>query len=299
MITEITESVDLRGDNTLIEGTFNQINFVMADETKIITRIYGKISHTFSEIGGLANILILLSKIILYFWTENNILIYLISTILPIEEKKKFFAKNNQDIYFNNLPRSKSFLYIPKLSKKTLAKSKENEKNLKDNSNDYILENKNKNHLNNNNNNNLKNQNLSNQDNLNRENIIPNFRKNLELNKKRSSQRQSSLRLKMENCPKIDENEENKPKYSKEKNHKFHFFNKLCIWACLPKKKKKFLSLSKNIIYKKLSMENILEMTIKLQIIKNYLFDEEQNKKLENLPEFNLLEHLNECYNIQ
>jgi hypothetical protein len=70
-MTEITESVDLRGDNTLIKGTFNQINFIMADETIIITRIYDKISYSFAQIGGLAHIFILLSKLILYYWSKK------------------------------------------------------------------------------------------------------------------------------------------------------------------------------------------------------------------------------------
>ena len=32
--SDVTENVDLRGDNTLIKGTFNQMTFIMADETK-------------------------------------------------------------------------------------------------------------------------------------------------------------------------------------------------------------------------------------------------------------------------
>ena len=264
----------------------------MADETIIITRIYDKISYTFSQIGGLAHIFIFLSKIILYFWSENNMLIYLISTILPNEEKDKFFAKENPYIDFENLPRSRTFLYNQKLTKKSMAKSNENDKIIGDNSNDYIIRNRNENQLNDNDN--PENRNLSNQDNLNRENIIPNFVKSLKQHKKRLSQRESISRLNIENSPKKEDIKENKTK-----NPKIHFFNKLCIWACLPKKKKIFLSLSKEIIYKKLSMENILEMSIKLQIIKNYIFDEELKKKLEKLPEFNLKDHFNECYTIQ
>ena len=97
-LSKINVNVDLRGDNTLFKGTFNQINFIMADETRIITRIYEKISNSFAQIGGLTQALIILSKTILYFWSENNVLIYLISTILPNEEKIKFFKKSNNNI---------------------------------------------------------------------------------------------------------------------------------------------------------------------------------------------------------
>ena len=97
-LSEINENVDLRGDNTLFKGNFNQINFIMADETKIITRIYEKISNSFATIGGLTQALIILSKTILYFWSENNVLIYLISTILPNEEKIKFFRGSKNDV---------------------------------------------------------------------------------------------------------------------------------------------------------------------------------------------------------
>ena len=121
-LKEIKESVDLRGDNTLIKGTFNQINFIMADETIIITRIYDKISYSFAQIGGLAHIFILLSKLILYFWSKNNVLLYLISTILPNEEKDNFLEK----------PRNASNLELEKVEKpKTFLFSKMRGRNLK------------------------------------------------------------------------------------------------------------------------------------------------------------------------
>ena len=37
-LSTVKEYVDLRGENTLFKGTFNQINFIMADEAKIINR---------------------------------------------------------------------------------------------------------------------------------------------------------------------------------------------------------------------------------------------------------------------
>ena len=45
-------------------------------------------------------------------------------------------------------------------------------------------------------------------------------------------------------------------------------------------------------------MENILEISIKLQIIRNLLLNEEQSKQLEKLPLFKLKDHLKENYKI-
>lgn len=97
-LSDVKEYVDIRGSNTLIKGTFNQINFVMADEIKIISRFYEKITISFAQIGGLTHGLILIAKVILYFWSENNILIYLISRIISNEETKDFFKTENKQI---------------------------------------------------------------------------------------------------------------------------------------------------------------------------------------------------------
>jgi hypothetical protein len=146
-LNEITENVDLRGDNTLFKGTFNQITLIMADETKIITRIYDKISYSFAQIGGLAQLFILLSKIILYFWSKNNILIYLISTILPNEEKNKVLTKANNNSELENIVRPKSFLFGKKSGKAFKKIIEENNANINNNNNKDILNNS-KNNLN-------------------------------------------------------------------------------------------------------------------------------------------------------
>ena len=78
----------------------------------------------------------------------------------------------------------------------------------------------------------------------------------------------------------------------------FHFCNKFCINAFLPKKKKTFLSIAEQIIDRQLSMENILEITIKLQILKHLLLTEEQSKKIDKIPLFKLIDHLQENYKI-
>ena len=45
-------------------------------------------------------------------------------------------------------------------------------------------------------------------------------------------------------------------------------------------------------------MENILEISIKLQILRHLLLEEEESKQLDNLPIFKLKEHLEENYRL-
>jgi hypothetical protein len=125
IFSDVSENVDIRGENTLFKGTFNQVNFIMADDTKIISRVFEKLSSSLAQIGGLAQAFILLTKVILYFWSENNILIYLISTIISDEEKEKFFDNENKNIHINILKRERNLN----------VKYKKKEENLKINNN--------------------------------------------------------------------------------------------------------------------------------------------------------------------
>ena len=84
----------------------------MSDDTKIVVRIYEKLSSVFAQIGGLAHSIILIGKFILYFWSDNNILIHLISKIIPQKEENDFFIQNKkiniEDI--SRLNKSKTFV---------------------------------------------------------------------------------------------------------------------------------------------------------------------------------------------
>jgi len=303
----------------------------MADETKIITRIYEKISNSFAMIGGLTHALILLSKTILYFWSENNILVYLISTILPDEEKIKFFNKSNNNNELGNIERPKSFLFNKAGRRR---KSNNNNDNQNQNRDLSVIENKN----------NFSNDNFIRIDNIQnaynsfqpndiiRENIIPNANnlvkemksKSLEENKSRPNFQKNLYLFKLlkfiylnnliflrqfKNIPEAENKKDNAKKFEKEDLNKsqsfmvkniaeFNFFNKFCITAFLPKKKKTFLSFAEKIIDRKLSMENILEITIKLEILRHLLLDEEESKQLDKLPLFKLKDHLEENYKI-
>lgn len=72
----------------------------------------------------------------------------------------------------------------------------------------------------------------------------------------------------------------------------------MCPILFLSKKKKKFLEIAVEIINKKLSVENILELSIKFEILKNKAINEEEIKILNKLPLFKINDHLKEDYKI-
>jgi len=110
-VSKIIERVDIRGSNNLSKDIFNQFTFTMSDETKIVTRLYEKISNKIAEIGGLAHALIILGKGILYFWSNNNILLYLISRIIPYSEVNNFFNEKFDNDPFKDIKRKKTILF--------------------------------------------------------------------------------------------------------------------------------------------------------------------------------------------
>lgn len=80
--------------------------------------------------------------------------------------------------------------------------------------------------------------------------------------------------------------------------YSFNFFNKLCIKNVLPLKKRIFISIAEEIISNKISIENIMEMSIKLEILKNFTLTEEESKHFDKIPLFSLNDHFNGNYSI-
>ena len=58
------------------------------------------------------------------------------------------------------------------------------------------------------------------------------------------------------------------------------------------------MNVIENILDRRLSVENILEISMKFQIVRFLILDEDQKKKLDNPPAFRLEDHLNENYDI-
>ena len=66
--------------------------------------------------------------------------------------------------------------------------------------------------------------------------------------------------------------------------------------AFLPRNKKLFFDISQKIIDKKLSLENLMEISIKLEILNNFILNEEERIKIKNNILFKLEDHLKENY---
>jgi hypothetical protein len=105
--------------------------------------------------------------------------------------------------------------------------------------------------------------------------------------------------LKDENSKNLEENRQEKSNDNQFKNSShFHFFNKLCHRAFLPQQKKSFFLTSQKVLNKKFSVENVLELDIKFQVVKNLIFEEDESKLIEHIPLFKLTDHLNENYKL-
>ena len=93
---KISESVDLRGSNTLFPGTFSQIIFRCSGKTEIYSRTYIKFPETFAKIGGILQAFVIFGKVFVLIWSKNNMLSYLILHIF--ENKEINLVVNNRNI---------------------------------------------------------------------------------------------------------------------------------------------------------------------------------------------------------
>lgn len=98
----VMESVDLRGSNTLLPGTFAQITLRCSGKTEIFRRIYIKIPTTLSYIGGIMQATLFIGRILLYTFSKNNILNYLIINIFDLKEISNNISLQNYDINNKN-----------------------------------------------------------------------------------------------------------------------------------------------------------------------------------------------------
>ncbi len=92
----ILESVDLRGKNTLIPGTFSQITFRCSGKTEIFLRSYLKLSAIFAYVGGILQAIILIGKSLVFLYSKNSMVYYLIYHIFDKEEVESVLQNNQR-----------------------------------------------------------------------------------------------------------------------------------------------------------------------------------------------------------
>ena len=68
----ISESVDLRGINTLFPGTFGQVNYRSSGKIELINRSYMKFQNVFASLGGIFQFILIIGKLLVYMWSKNN-----------------------------------------------------------------------------------------------------------------------------------------------------------------------------------------------------------------------------------
>jgi len=95
---KIMESVDLRGKNTMFPGTFSQITFRCSGKTEIYYRSYLQFQAAFAYITGILQAIILVGKCIIYIFSKNSMLNYLIMHIFSIDEMNTIL---NEDFNLN------------------------------------------------------------------------------------------------------------------------------------------------------------------------------------------------------
>jgi len=97
----IVESVDLRGKNTLFPGTFSQISFRSSGKTEHFDRSYLKATAILSYFGGILQAVILIGQSIVYFYSKNSMVNYLIYHIFDNEEIEDILKNDRRKLVYN------------------------------------------------------------------------------------------------------------------------------------------------------------------------------------------------------
>ena len=78
-----------------------------------------------------------------------------------------------------------------------------------------------------------------------------------------------------------------------QKSKKFSFWNSICFTCFICNKtKRNFVELISKVIYRKLSLDHILKISNNLDMLKDFILNEEELKILNELPTRNLQDHL-------
>lgn len=130
----IYENVDLRGDNTIYPGTFSQVNFRGSGNSEIFNRSYYKIQSALANFGGIFQIVTIIGRVLIFFWSKNNMNEYLIQSILEAGEFMKL-RELNESYSFEDLQEKINFYNKNYNSNSTNSNWKSNKDLINPNSN--------------------------------------------------------------------------------------------------------------------------------------------------------------------
>ncbi len=91
------QSVDLR-DNTAFPGMLSQIMFRCSGKTEIYIRTYEKIPAIFAQIGGILQAIIISGRCLVYIFSKNSLISYLIIHLFESEDIKYHIGINLEKI---------------------------------------------------------------------------------------------------------------------------------------------------------------------------------------------------------
>ena len=129
----IYETIDLAGNKSILSGAFNQIIFRCSGKTEVFKRTYMKFPTAFVNVSGFLQIILILSKLLVYNWSKNSMVNYLIMKMFDVEENMNLIYENknleNLTVIKNNLESLKSFNKLKELlnlNENKLNNSKQN-----------------------------------------------------------------------------------------------------------------------------------------------------------------------------
>jgi len=101
----ILESVDLRGSINNIPGLFNQITLQGSGKNEVFNISFMKIPQVLANVGGILQVILYTGQILMFFWSENSMLEFVISQVFTEEEREKsikFFKENKNRKFSSN-----------------------------------------------------------------------------------------------------------------------------------------------------------------------------------------------------
>jgi len=124
----ISEAVDLKSANNFIPGNFNQISFQGSGKNEIFNISFMKLPQMLANIGGILQLTIFVGRVLMYFWSTNSMLEFVISKVFTEEERKKhlLFYEENKTKQLNVKNISVKDIFSNKEIKSNLNFSKDN-----------------------------------------------------------------------------------------------------------------------------------------------------------------------------
>jgi len=107
----IYESVDLRNGNNGYndDAAFSALGLQFSGKNEIFNISFMKLPQALANVGGILNLTLISGKVLMYFWSMNSMLEFVISKVISAEERERYFnflkenSNKNFDFSFKNI----------------------------------------------------------------------------------------------------------------------------------------------------------------------------------------------------